>query len=612
MKLIKKFSEVLKPAAKRFSAAIFMGFVAAVFSALFTNVYDFFSTSGMEYDSPEYKAIAAKRYAFESACSSVLFAALFSMLTCIFLQLLFERFARFTRFTLISKRKEIGGKIKFASALPQIVGLILFIPAYFVLKSKRESDFVIMAYFGLLLVLFVLSFFLLLLEQREDAFPSWVVSGVIASVTSFCVGAGLVLIRMALSLLLQVKFFSETEGFQYMLILGLSFFVVFASVFLACATKKREDISVPKVFKAIILYALLPVYLILLLILYLYLLKSLVTWTMPSGKINPLVSAATAIYLLFYFSICRYRNESKFARIFCSKAVLILYPLIALQCLAFGIRIHHYGFTTARYASLFYIILSIIFCILPLVKSGKYMSLTLPILSAFILICTVGPFNAITIPQKDQMARLENVFKRHGLFEDGKINAEKASEIIPNDEKSVVASSYKALDFNYIKNKPAWYTESFVWSEASKQSVFNFEKAFGFKCLDNYDEIKSFAGYNFKYDLEKNFLDVSDFSLVKSFDISGNWQEVEDIIIPYSYGSKKKDITDFVRSRSTEKEGRWDDTKTDYGSEPIRLETPEGIELLITYIYYSAERSPEGNDTYRSWTVKGFETRRKQ
>ena len=168
MKLIKKFSEVLKPAAKRFSAAIFMGFVAAVFSALFTNVYDFFSTSGMEYDSPEYKAIAAKRYAFESACSSVLFAALFSMLACIFLQLLFERFERLT---LISKRKKIGGKIKFASALPQIVGLILFIPAYFVLKFKRESDFVIMAYFGLLLVLFVLSFFLLLLEQREDAFP---------------------------------------------------------------------------------------------------------------------------------------------------------------------------------------------------------------------------------------------------------------------------------------------------------------------------------------------------------------------------------------------------------------------------------------------------------
>ena len=114
MKLIKKFSEVLKPAAKRFSAAIFMGFVAAVFSALFTNVYDYFSTSGMEYDSPEYKAIAAKRYAFESACSSVLFAALFSMLACIFLQLLFERFER------ISKRKKIGGKMhrhKFADDL---------------------------------------------------------------------------------------------------------------------------------------------------------------------------------------------------------------------------------------------------------------------------------------------------------------------------------------------------------------------------------------------------------------------------------------------------------------------------------------------------------------
>lgn len=598
MKALKKFFDVVKPVFKRFPVLIFMGFVAAVFFSLWANSSDFFSTFGVDYDSEAYRQIAQRRLEFEEICSPIFRVSLISMLASIFLQLLFER---------LRKRKEFLGKNKLMLILPQILALLVFVPCFFIFRST-DNEYSVMAYLGLLLILAVFSFTLVLWEQKNDTFPNCIISWVIASITATCMGTGLMLIRLAIQLLLK-----NTEsfiGFQTMLIVTLSFFVVFAGVFTACVTKNTADISIPKVFKAIVLYALVPLYLILILILYIYLVKSLLTWTMPSGRINPLVSAATAIYLLFYFSIRRY-EESRFARIFCSWGVVILYPLIAVQCMAFGIRIHHYGFTSPRYLSLIYILFSILFCVLPIVRSGKYMSCTFPVLAALVLISTMGPLNALDMPQKNQLSRLEKVFKRHGLLEDGKIAAEKASSVFSNEEKSLVVSAYREIDFDGMAKKPRWYEDGMEWSEKNDKASFSFEKAFGFKYSDSYDKDfqEFFSGYSFECSLSKHPLDVSRYKTLRSFYSSHYYDRGErelKVIVKYS-GGKEIDITDFIRSRAMQKESRYDSVDKTEDDAPIIMEAPDGKLLLFTDIYYSAGTDEDGEEVIYDWRAEGYE-----
>lgn len=601
MKVLKKFADIVKPVFKRFPVLIFMGLAAAVFVALWSNAYDFYSTTGVTYDSDAYKEMVARRSDFEDICSAIFRTSLISMLCSIFFQLFSEW---------LWKNKELGGKKKILRFLPQVLSLLIFVPAFFIFR-ETESDFLNMAYGGILLILFVLSFFLLLSEHQKETFPNCIISEVIASITATCVGSGLALITFALKVLFQIGF---PGGFQYALIAAFSFFVVFVGIFVGCATKNHADISIPKVFKIIVLYALVPLYLILLLVLYLYLLKSLFTWTMPTGKINPLVSAATAIYLLFYFCIRRYEEESKFAKIFCSWGVVILYPLIAVQCMAFGIRIYHYGFTSARYMSLFYIIFSILFSVLALVRSGKYMNCTFPVLAAMILVVTIGPFNAITVPQKNQFMRLENVFKKHGLLENGKIASEKAGELLSNSEKSVVASAYDVIDFSEMKTKPGWYTDGFEWSDTLKKDVFSFKKAFGFKYSSSYgvDDDLLFLGYEFYCDTEKYPLDVSKYKTLRNIDLDiytysdEEDKKSENIVLKYSNG-RSKDLTDFISPKLVEKESKYDGVESVNWREPILIKAADGIILVLTRIDCSAEKASDGKIKYTRCYITGYE-----
>ncbi len=595
MNVLTNFRAALKPTFKRFPVVILMGFSAVVFFGLQSVAWELFPTIDLDVHTEAFNLMKHRQNAFESLMKSLFRAALMAEFLSIFFQLFGEW---------LSDRLQGKTKLLQVPFISQILGALSFIPAFLIFRGDIGSR-MNLSYWGIILSLVPLCVFMLLCMQKEDdVAPNCIVSGVIAGIASFCLGGGLGLIY-ASSRLIFPNIPEWLEDFIISFIVMLSFLVFFISIFLSYAAKPKDEITVPKAFKTIILYMITPLYLILVGVLYLYLLKSLFTWTMPSGKINPFVSTASAVYLLLYFSIKRF--DTRFTRFFTKWVPLILFPLIAVQCIAFGIRINAYGYTCTRYASLLYIIFSVLFCILPFIRNGSYMKISFPILSLLILTASVTPLNLIDIPIKNQIGRLEGVFKKHNLFSEGKILTQNAGLEIPNEEKAVVVDAYDAIDFSELPEEPRWYKDGFVEGPHAT-SYFDFETAFGFKHLTTFrdPEQKRYYGYDFVFQ-DQNAIDVSGCSTLYSFysssyDVKNN----ERIVVEYANGKYRIDLSDELKSLVEEKESEWSDNPTHHSATPMIFDAPGGFKLLLTNININITRDSSGNEKDVVYSISGY------
>ena len=358
---------------------------------------------------------------------------------------------------------------KYIFLASQAVCVILaFFPGY--IFSSHDSPRFYLVYFGTFLALFVLCVYMLYFSQsKEKLVANILLSLMISSTIAVCIGAGFSVIFFAFDQLI-----CNCIGELYSIIWCTAFFFFLPCIFISYATKKDSDIVIPKSFKVIVLYVLFSLYCILLLVLYAYLIKSLVTLTLPSGKINPFVSGASLFFLFFYLSLAPYKN--KLTSFFYKYAAIFLLVLIAVQLLAFAIRIHAYGFTPARCASLYYIIFSITFCILPLIQKGKYMQAIYPLFAAICIFASVTPLNIIDSASRNQYKRIVSTLKKYNLFKDGKVIPSSKENFLSLDDKKTIRSAFSEL------NDPEKKKLGFVRYEKE------FREIFGFAVYDGYDE----------------------------------------------------------------------------------------------------------------------------
>lgn len=356
MKFFSSLWNTIKPTLLRFPAAFLLSAFATVM--LFTN--DLVNCGWVS------------KSAYFALAKSAFWAFALSVFTRLFEEVLFAKFS--------SK--------KYIFIASQAVCVILaFFPGY--IFSSHDSPRFYLVYFGTFLALFVLCVYMLYFSQsKEKLVANILLSLMISSTIAVCIGAGFSVIFFAFDQLI-----CNCIGELYSIIWCTAFFFFLPCIFISYATKKDSDIVIPKSFKVIVLYVLFSLYCILLLVLYAYLIKSLVTLTLPSGKINPLVSGASLFFLFFYLSLAPYKN--KLTSFFYKYGAIFLLVLIAVQLVAFAIRIHAYGFTPARCASLYYIIFSVVFCILPLIQKGKYMQAIYPLFAAICIFASVTPLNII-------------------------------------------------------------------------------------------------------------------------------------------------------------------------------------------------------------------------
>lgn len=210
----------------------------------------------------------------------------------------------------------------------------------------------------------------------------------------------------------------------------------------------KQEKSISKAYKAIILYAELPIYFALTGILYLYLLKLVLNQDFPSGGVNPYVTFASAAYIFNIFAAGIFENTSKLAKFFMKYGGILMIPVIAIQCIALGIRLYNYGFTASRFISVCFIVITLLFAIGSFIKHiGRGKPLFVAVCIVFVITCT--PLNVIDVPVYQQTHTLKNTLTRNGMLENGKIIS--APDDISDKDVQTIISSHNYVTRNAVK-----------------------------------------------------------------------------------------------------------------------------------------------------------------
>jgi hypothetical protein len=248
--------------------------------------------------------------------------------------------------------------------------------------------------------------------------PHLVKSAVFSGVVSGILQAGLILSLAAFNFLI----YEIDDYWKYIMLIAVFVWcVVFINLFLSLIPEKGGDVKIPKIFKILTLYAALPVYLLLILILYVYLGKIIATWSFPSGQVNWFASFASFFYIFFLFVLRRYTDGAKAAKLFCKFGGIMIIPIIITQGVAVFERFDAYGLTSARYASVVLNIIALGFAAASLIKGGAHIEKMLLIAGGAAVLVTLTPLNIIDVPVLEQNARLIRVLKANGMYENGVI-----------------------------------------------------------------------------------------------------------------------------------------------------------------------------------------------
>lgn len=335
--------------------------------------------------------------------------------------------------------------------------------------------------------------------------------------------------------------------------------IVFLHIFTSMLFGGAKDFDkTGRVFKVVTVYVLLPVYAALLAVLYIYLVKVCIIRKM---QINRFISLASASFIFFYFCLTEYK-ENPLVNIFYKAGKFVLIPLFAMQCIAFAVRINEYGFTAPRYFSLVYIIFSIAFTAMTIVKSGMFAKYGFLLLSAFIFIATLTPFNALNMSYKNQLSRMTSILTKAGLYEksSGVKKVPDAEDIISKDDMQKLRSAYYFLSSD--DRRPEWIKDSAV-------------DTFGFEIKsEEYSPCKNMKFFN--YEMYSKSADIKGFNKLFTFEQYLYSNEKSTIELSIKAGGKEYDISEFLLTLDEDKE-----------YESISYTAPDGNNIIFTDLSYS-------------------------
>ena len=296
-------------------------------------------------------------------------------------------------------------------------------------------------YLGLLLAggISAMCWFILALLSRQQVqagvFPQLlflavrelIVSAVLVGVMGVCL--------LAFDVLIMDVFFT-----WYLELALFCFGVVGFQLFLADLPRLEEHVVLSVWMDRFLVRALFPVYLIFLLILYIYIVKILLAWSMPVGTMNRFASLAVLGYAVFYFSQ-QGKAAGRYVDRFLHWGILVLMPILIVQFIGIWQRYSAYGLTSLRVLSLLCILYGIATLLMGFFRCAPYrLFLALGIGS---LVFTMTPLNIVDLASRDQQARLMSVLKEAHMLQDGEIVE---GEPLTRKQDEVFASSYSYLE----------------------------------------------------------------------------------------------------------------------------------------------------------------------
>ncbi len=351
---------------------------------------------------------------------------------------------------------------KLTNLIQIIISAVIAVISFLWIYTNYHSNYMAMAYIGIMIALVCFIFFVLMRGENRDAvFPKLVSSSVFSSAICTVLSIGISLCIGAFESLI----FSWYDSYKFYLIVNLLIWVVgFPNIFLSFIPKKDVPIPQSKIFKTFVLYAGLPLYILLIAILLVYLAKIVITWHMPIGEINWFASFASLFFIFFVMSVMQYKE--KLATLFARYGGYFLIPVLIMQAIAVFERINAYGLTTPRTVSLVLIVISILFIGEAIIKP-KHLDKIALASGILVLLVTVTPFNVIDMPIASQTAILENVLTKNNMIKDGVVIP---GENISAEDKETILSSYQYLKYNagkvpdFIPNSEKDFAEIFGFS----------------------------------------------------------------------------------------------------------------------------------------------------
>ena len=341
----------------------------------------------------------------------------------------------------------------------------------FVGKDSPRYGFLVMLYSGTVVSLTAASVYVLFQYCEERSLAARL------AVNAF--GAGACAIILALSLILCVVAFSElvaSVGSRiYADLLMMSYAMTMSIGFLSFLPdgKAHDDAGTSDKAAAFLFWLLLPASLLLLLILYIYIGKSVFEMSMPSGELNWFGSAALAVYVFFWLSLRGLTH--RFFKMFVRWGWVLLLPVLAAQITGVAIRYHAYGLTTPRFAGM----ITLLFGIVALFRAAlrRHPQGLFLFIAVTSLIFTLTPLNIIDVPVWNQERRLKAALERNGLLDDGKVII-KSDAMISNRDAEIIVGAWRYLvpggrkdgysrnwndGLDYLGIKPTvWYRPSFT------------------------------------------------------------------------------------------------------------------------------------------------------
>lgn len=380
-------------------------------------------------------------------------------------------------------------EIKIKKLKVDISVLIPTVLCFFGLNGFINNHYVQMGYIGIMIAVFcIVVYFCYKQNDKLIIIPHLVKSAVFSGFVSAIIQAGLSICLWAVNSLI----YEINDVHKYFAIIAVFVWaILFINLFLSNIPTKNTQIRIPKIFKILTLYAALPVYLLLIFILYIYLGKIAITLKMPVGQINWFASFASLFFVFFFFTIRQYAIENKLAKLFVNFSGYIIIPVIFVQALAIYERLNAYGLTTLRYISIAFNIIALLFAIFSVIKNAKYIEKIFLIASGIAILVTLTPLNVLDYPNINQENRLKNILIANNMFDDGKIVPK---EDVDYETKIKITSSYE-----YVKNNDG-KKSNFI----AQYKEVEFKKVFGFspEYEDNYrnNNKEKYGNYSYNYD----------------------------------------------------------------------------------------------------------------
>lgn len=213
-------------------------------------------------------------------------------------------------------------------------------------------------------------------------------------------------------------------------------FPVSALIFCAGAPK-AEDIDalessddLPSGLRLFVQFVLLPLVVVYLCILYAYMGKIILTWTLPQGWVTVLIMAFSVIGMLAMLLVHPFQQltEHAWIKVITKNYYRSLLPLLVLQYVAIFTRISDYGFTSARWAVVAITAWLTFIAVYKVFFKGKNIILIPSTLFIVAILFLIGPLSHKSISVWSQTAKINRLVKTLNLTDaKGKLKVYKAN-----------------------------------------------------------------------------------------------------------------------------------------------------------------------------------------